>query len=107
MTREEPTAKRIEDSIVEQIEQELNLRHQDDWFRVYLELQEDGTFLLISIELQSDASPERIKETCSLIKEIVEPRIRTVGDHVAWIGSVEVNGKVVGTMIPGIWHETE
>ena len=96
----------IDDATVEEIERELNAARPQSWISVYLELQEDGAFLHVSVELQSDASPEAIGEACSLIMDVVAPRIPAVGDHIPWIAGVKVNGKVVDSVVPGMPEAT-
>jgi len=89
----------ISQETVETIRSELRAKRVHEWSRLYLELQDDSTFLLVQITLPSGSSREAIDEACGLIKEVVTPRIATTAGHFAWVGGVEIDGKVVESVI--------
>lgn len=92
----------ISQGMVEEIRRELMNRSTGRWQKLHLELQEDDTSLLVHVELPSGSSEAEIRQVCSLISEVVSPRIPSAGGRFAWAGAVVIDGQVVESALPNV-----
>jgi hypothetical protein len=89
----------IERSLVEKIRQEILNHCEGELSRLFLELQDGGTFLLISADVSPECGPQEIQELCELIRAIAGPEFPPKAHGYSWMAVIIVNEEVVETLM--------
>ena len=84
---------RIDATTVEAISRELMVRGSHLFARIDTELQDDSTFLLLTVDLPSSEEP-RVQEAKDLLKDIVGRSIADKVNEYSWMGLIRVKGEI-------------
>lgn len=93
---------RISREVVSAIRRELVAQRNKtkDWLAFSTELQDDSTFLLVSVEMPTGLENQRYLTASEDIRRIVGGKVASVGDDYSWMGVVKVEGRVVESVLP-------
>jgi hypothetical protein len=90
--------KEIPTQTVRDLKSKLISLGQGRWRLAILELQEEGAFLFIMIDVSSDIPRETVRSYLEMIKSEIEPRIPHTSDNFRWLVAASQDNEVVDSI---------
>jgi len=98
---------KISEEKVEAIRSELEIAGKGLWSDLYMELQDDGDCLFISVEIPKYCSPQEMSQISKLIKSIIEPKIPIITlENKDYYPTYSAGLKIDGKVVYGIFHSS-
>ena len=93
--------KDMQNSDLEEIARLLDQLNAGRWHEQYLELQDDGDFILVSVEVERSMDARTIEFIRADIRKVLKAKVPSRESEYSWMGVIKKGGVVIDSLMGG------
>ena len=96
------TLNKIDEATVKEIIRELESEGKGLWLKINYELQDDFTFLLVTIDIPRYSDEDIIQRICNILRSTVGGKVPAKEHGYSWMGNIYIAGKLIESVMSDI-----